>query len=205
MTPKHTPRSLLQVEPGPPTDLDFEKALMFFHAYMYGPLQGKLRLYRAREVHSAGKVLSSDWEVFASILVKDVGTKLGKGVDLSRFEVKSAENGGSYEYQYHKETGKAKLRHDMAVGHLFFDHSNNLRVVDLRFLAGPSLQGFFRKWLDEYPDPYPQRYRKGIPFKWVRENGLLLMSLRDGEVTYPKLVGASVDDTKAGLKPNTKD
>jgi hypothetical protein len=29
----------------PPTDLDFEKSLMFFHAYMYGPLQGKLRLY----------------------------------------------------------------------------------------------------------------------------------------------------------------
>jgi hypothetical protein len=90
---------------GPPTDLDFEKALMFFHAYMYGPLQGKLRLYRARDVHSAGKVQPSDWEVFASILVKDVGTKLTKGVDLSGNEVKSAENGGSYEYQYHKNTG----------------------------------------------------------------------------------------------------
>src|SRR5437667_5039727 len=71
---------------GPPTDLDLEKALMFFHAYMYGPLQGKLRLYRARDVQSAGKALSSDWEVFASILVKDVGTKLTKGVDLSRYE-----------------------------------------------------------------------------------------------------------------------
>jgi len=33
---------------------------MFFHAYMYGPLQGKLRLYRARDVHVAGKALSSD-------------------------------------------------------------------------------------------------------------------------------------------------
>lgn len=51
---------------GPPTNLDFEKALMFFHAYMYGPLQGKLRLYRARDVRSAGKALTSDWEVFAS-------------------------------------------------------------------------------------------------------------------------------------------
>src|SRR6266480_3731157 len=93
-----------------PTDLDFEKALMFFHAYMYGPLQGKLRLYRSRDVRTPGKVMSSDWEVFASILVKDVGTKLTKGVDLSRYEVKSAEQGGSYEYQYHKNTGKAKLQ-----------------------------------------------------------------------------------------------
>jgi hypothetical protein len=51
----------------PPTELEFEKALMFFHAYMYGPLQGKLRLYSARSVRSPGA--SSDWEVFASILV----------------------------------------------------------------------------------------------------------------------------------------
>jgi hypothetical protein len=81
--------------PRAPTDLDFEKALMFFHAYMYGPLQGKLRLYEARGVRSAGKALSSDWEVFASILVKDLGTKLGKGVDLSGHEVKSAERAGA--------------------------------------------------------------------------------------------------------------
>jgi hypothetical protein len=87
------------VSGGLPTDLDFEKALMFFHAYMYGPLQGKLRLYRARDVHSVGKAQPSDWEVFASILVKDVGTKLTKGVDLSKYEVKSAENGDSYEYE----------------------------------------------------------------------------------------------------------
>jgi hypothetical protein len=129
--------------PGPPTDLDFEKALMFFHAYMYGPLQGKLRLYRARDVHSVGKALPSDWEVFASILVKDVGTKLTKGVDLSRYEVKSAEKGGSYEYQYHKNTGRQKLKEDMRVGHLFFDHKDNLRSVDLRQPSRADLSTFF--------------------------------------------------------------
>jgi len=69
---------------GPPTELDFEKALMFFHAYMYGPLQGKLRLYSARSVHPGTAVMSSDWEVFASILVKDVGKKLTAGVDLTK-------------------------------------------------------------------------------------------------------------------------
>jgi|ERR1700733_2878067 len=99
-------------EAGPPTDLDFEKALMFFHAYMYGPLQGKLRLYRARDVHSAGKALSSDCEVFASILVKDIGTKLTKGVDLSKYEVKSPEGGGNYVYRHHKNSGKQKLEGD---------------------------------------------------------------------------------------------
>lgn len=182
-----------------PTDLDFEKALMFFHAYMYGPLQGKLRLYRARDVRSTGKALSSDWEVFASILVKDVGTKLSKGVDLSKFEVKSAENGGSYEYQYHKNTGRQKLMDDMDVGHLLFDHKDNLRVVDLRYASGVALSEFFKDWLKDYPDPYPQRYRKNIPFKWVKENGVLLMSLRDGEVSYPQLKSVASDETRAAI------
>ncbi len=176
--------------PGAPTDLDFEKALMFFHAYMYGPLQGKLRLYEARGVRSAGKALSSDWEVFASILVKDLGTKLGKGVDLSGHEVKSAEKGGNYEYQYHKNTGKDKLQQDMQKGHLFFDHSDNLRVVDLRYASGEQLSPFFKLWLAKWPNPYKQRYRKSVPFHWVKKNGIVLMSLRNGEVEYPKLRSA---------------
>jgi hypothetical protein len=171
---------------GPPRDLDFEKALMFFHAYMYGPLQGKLRLYEARDVRATGAAMSSDWEVFASILLRDPGKKRAAGIDLSQYEVKSALDGGSYEYQYHKNTGEEKLRKDMEVGHLFFDHRDNLRHVDLRYAHGSWMILFFKKWLEDYPDPYPQRYRKNIPFNWVKQNGLLLMTLKKGEVTYPK-------------------
>ena len=167
---------------------------MFFHAYMYGPLQGKLRLYKAREVHPAGAAMASDWEVFASILVRDLGKKLAAGIDLSQYEVKSAYAGGSYEYQYHKNTGKKKLRSDAKAGHLFFDHGDNLRHVDLRYVHGTKMKEFFRKWLREYPNPYPQRYRKNIPFNWVRKNGTLLMTLRDGEVTYPKMVAEAAAD-----------
>lgn len=163
---------------------------MFFHAYMYGPLQGKLRLYSARVVHAQSAAMSSDWEVFASILVRDLGKKLAAGVDLSQYEVKSASNGGSYEYQYHKNTGKEKLKRDTEVGHLFFDHRNNLRNVHLRYAHGNAMKNFFQKWLREYPDPYPQRYRKSIPFRWVEENAKLLMTLTDGEVTYPEPAGA---------------
>lgn len=185
-----------------PTDLDFEKALMYFHAYMYGPLQGKLRLYNARGVRSAGKVISSDWEVFASILVKDVGNKLGKGVDLSEHEVKSAENGGAYEYQYHKDSGRQKLREDAEVAHLFFDHSDNLRKVELRFVEGRKMRDeFFAKWLREFPEPYQQRYRKSVPFGWVEQHGTLLMRLENGEVTYPEIAGAPKAEAATGPKP----
>jgi hypothetical protein len=119
--------------------------------------------------------------------VRDPAKKQVAGIDLSQYEVKSATDGGSYEYQYHKLTGRQKLQRDMDVGHLFFDHRNNLRLVDLRYAHGNSMKEFFQKWLDEYPDPYLQRYRKNIPFQWVKENGTLLMTLTDGEVTYPEL------------------
>jgi hypothetical protein len=118
--------------------------------------------------------------------VRDPAKKQVAGIDLSQYEVKSATDGGSYEYQYHKLTGRQKLQRDMDVGHLFFDHRNNLRLVDLRYAHGNSMKEFFQKWLDEYPDPYLQRYRKNIPFQWVKENGTLLMTLTDGEVTYPE-------------------
>ena len=127
---------------GPPTNLDFEKSLMFFHAYMYGPLQGKLRLYGAREILPGSVAMSSDWEVFASMLVNDLGRKFGAGIDLSNYEVKSAKRKGSYEYY------------------------DNLKEVDLRFLGGAGLrETYFEKWLEAYPDPYPQRYRKKYPLR----------------------------------------
>jgi hypothetical protein len=171
----------------PPTNLDFEKSLMFFHAYMYGPLQGKLRLYGSRQIPPGTVAMSSDWEVFASMLVNDLGRKLGAGIDLANNEVKSAKQGGSYEYQYHKHSGREKLAKDMTVGHLFFEYHDNLKEVHLRWLHGSALVKFFQKWLDEYPDPYGTRYRKQIPYGFVKKNGTLLMTLKDGEVIFPAL------------------
>jgi hypothetical protein len=135
--------------------------------------------------------MSSDWEVFASILVGDVGSKLAAGIDLAQYEVKSASDGGSYEYQYHKNTGKQKLRNDQRVGHLFFDHRDNLRHVDLRYAHGDSMKEFFQEWVRDYPDPYLQRYRRSIPFSWVRKNATLIMTLEDGEITFPKIAIAA--------------
>lgn len=45
--------------------------------------------------------MSSDWEVFASMLVTDLGRKFGAGIDSVNYEVKPAKRGSSYEYQYH--------------------------------------------------------------------------------------------------------
>lgn len=180
----------------PPTNLDFEKSLMFFHAYMYGPLQGKLRLYGARRIPPGSIAMSSDWEVFASMLVKDLGRKFGAGIDLANYEVKSAKQGASYEYQYHRNTGLDKLAKDAKVGHLFFEYFENLKEVHLRYLHGSKMREFFEKWREQYPDPYPQRYRKNVPYGFVKENGTLLMTLIDGEVAFPDLATNNADPQK---------
>lgn len=171
---------------GPPPELDLEKGLMFFHAYMYGPLQGKLRLYEARDVSPTTVASPSDWEVFASILVGDPGTKSQAGIDLLGYEVKSAKQGSSFEYQYHRDSWEDKLQRDGEVGHLFFSHADNLRIVDLYYANGVDLAPlYFEHWAAESPygsDRPPLRYRKSIPYGWVKTNGRLLMTLRDGEV-----------------------
>jgi len=59
--------------------------------------------------------------------------------------------------------------------------------VNLRYLHGSELSSFFKLWRDNYPDPYPRRYRKNIPFGYAKDNGKLLMTLRDGEVVFPVL------------------
>lgn len=139
--------------------------------------------------------MPSDWEVFASMLVDDLGQKLAAGVDLTNYEVKSAKKGGGYEYQYHKNSGREKLLKDAKVGHLFFEYSGNLREVDLRYIHGSDLtEQYFGKWLEEFPktpDDYKgERFRRSIPNGVVRKTGKLLMSLKDGEVAYPKVAPA---------------
>jgi hypothetical protein len=64
---------------------------------------------------------------------------------LSNYEVKSAGAGGSYEYQYHKNTGVGKLIKDAKVGHLLFEHADNLRKVNLRYAHGTQMKAFFKK------------------------------------------------------------
>jgi hypothetical protein len=183
-----------------PTKLEFEKSLMFFHAYMYGPLQGKLRIYGARNISTGSIAMPKDWEVFASMLVDDLGQKLAAGIDLVNFEVKSAKRGGSYEYQYHKNTGLEKLIKDARVGHLFFDYTAYLEEINLRYVHGSDLAPeYFDKWLQKFPekpeDYKGQRFRRSIAYGTVQEKGKLLMRLVDGEVVFPEL--ASSEDESA--------
>lgn len=171
-----------------PADLDIENALIFFHAYMYGPLRGKLRLYKARDM-APRMVMSEDWELFASILLRDRGTPGQSGLDLEGYEVKSAVGRGSFEYQYHRNSWREKLSEDREAGHVFITHEDGLRLVEVRYCEGSDMrERFFDAWEAErpYSNPNQQRFRKQVPFGWVRDNATLLLRLVDGEVEEPE-------------------
>ena len=120
-------------------------ALVYFHAYMYGPLRGKSRLYRHRGLNVRA-AMSEDWEVFASILVRNTGTSTASGLDLAGYEVKSALDRSSFEYQYHRNSWEKKLEDDRNAGHLFISHREELRHVEVRYCDGADLSDFFQRW-----------------------------------------------------------
>lgn len=157
-------------------------AMKFFNDFMHGPLQAKLKVYQSRNVRMGSAVTPSDWEVFASLLTGCKGNGGVSGVDLRTVEVKSACKGGSFEYQYHKDTGLAKLRKDMKSGHLFIVHNDFLNKVEVWYGEGKQMKkDYFNKWLANYPNPYPQWYRRSIPFGWVKGNGKLLLTVNGGK------------------------
>ena len=162
--------------------VNVDKAVAFFSEHMHHPLQLKRAVYQARNVRLGSVVTPSDWEVFASLLTNRLGNGGVTGIDLGEIEVKSAMNEGSYEYQYHKETGKMKLKADSKAGHLFINHSDFLNLVEVRYLRGEHAKEFFASWLKNYPNPYPQRYRNSLPFRWVKSNAKLVLVIKNGKV-----------------------
>ena len=152
------------------TLLDAYMALVYFHAYMYGPLPGKARLYRNRGLRVRA-AMSEDWEVFASILIRNTGASTASGLDLDGYEVKSTLDGSSFEYQYHKLSWETKLEEDRRAGHIFISHRDELRYVKVRYCDGADLSNFFQQWANDrpYSTPSEQRFRRSIPYGWVME------------------------------------
>ena len=168
-----------------PGTLDVQAALIYFHAYMYGPYRGRVRLFRARGL-APRMVMSEDWEVFSSILIRQEGTASASGPDLGEYEVKSAVDGGSFEYQYHRNSWQEKFAADRRAGHILIWHWDELSRVEVWYCTGADLEEHFAAW--EAKNPYStqnqQRFRQQVPAGWVRENATLLLLIEDGEATH---------------------
>lgn len=108
----------------------------------------------------------------------------GEGTDV---EVKSVAAGSSgIEYQYHKESGLEKLRHDMVIDHLFLFYGNEYKSLDGYLVAGESLAPTMREWesrlIGWYDNPCHQRFRCAVKSKFVKANGKRVMVIEDGKL-----------------------
>ncbi len=167
-----------------------DTAFNFYSKHIYN--QEKMNLLRQHGLPIAGSVPSVSWELFGALLTGRDGTG-AIGADLQGWEVKSASGSGSYEYQYHLNTGMVKLTEDCSVNHLFCSYSNEYKNVTVKVIEGSELANkYFKKWIPEYVSNYAnkndalrrQRFRKSIPFAFVQLNGTPILEIDNAILTF---------------------
>jgi DNA-directed RNA polymerase alpha subunit len=168
-----------------------DKAYGMYIRHIYD--EEKIGLLTQHKLKLAGSVPSVLWEAFGAVLTERSGSGL-TGADLLGWEVKSAKMGGSFEYQYHLNTGATKLKEDCEVNHLFCTYSENYKDVSVRVMRGSDLaEKYFKSWEPDYLKNYDisapnlqrrQRFRKNISFGYIETNGELVLRIEDSVITY---------------------
>mgnify|MGYP003375569975 CR=1 FL=1 len=163
-----------------------DSAYKFYCKHIYD--EEKILLLQENNLKVAGFVPSVMWELFGAILTGRSGVG-NVGADLNGWEVKSAKENSSFEYQYHLNTGAKKLHEDCLVNHLFLTYSEMYKNVIARAIKGENLANqFFMKWEPQYFSNYDssipsnarrQRFRKNIPFNYVETNGHIILIIKD--------------------------
>ncbi|RWX47088.1 hypothetical protein H206_00128 [Candidatus Electrothrix aarhusensis] len=165
----------------------------FYQKHIYD--KEKINLLRKYNLKIAGSVPSALWELFGALITGKPGAG-STGADLVGWEVKSAKFGGSFEYQYHLNTGANKLKEDSIVNHLFCSYSETYQDVLVKAMRGSSLKEiYFKVWEPQYTKNYDskvpssmrrQRFRKSISHGFVNKNGLLVIEIRGGKIITRK-------------------
>ncbi|WP_156815577.1 hypothetical protein [Pseudanabaena sp. PCC 6802] len=168
-------------------NLQVQEAYSFYRAYILEYSQNKAEIYERYGFSLQGSVGSKDWEVFAAILLNDRARR-GDGADLMNYEVKSAVIGGSFEYQYHRNRGLDKLTDDRDVDHIFVARSETYTNVEIWLVERTKMISTFDKWLPELVQNYEtadrQRFRRSVTYGFVRSQGVRLLEISNGELTY---------------------
>ena len=167
-----------------------DDAFNFYKKHLYD--QEKISLLQRNNLKTAGSVAPVMWELFGSVLTGRSGTGSLSGADLNGWEVKSAKEGGSFEYQYHLNTGAEKLKKDRVINHLFCTYSETYKNVVVRAISGKNLASpFFNAWEPDYFKNYDiavsastrrQRFRKNIPVRYVETQGYVILRIIDGVI-----------------------
>lgn len=169
------------------TTLQVQEAYSFYRAYILEYIRSKAPTYEQYGFSLQGSVAPKDWEVFAAILLNN-RARGGDGADLEHYEVKSATLGGSFEYQYHRNRGLIKLTDDRDVDHVFVTRSETYMNVEVWLVERTKMLPTFDKWLPELQQNYEttgrQRFRRSVPYSFVRSQGIQLLTISSGELNY---------------------
>ncbi|MBW4647158.1 MAG: hypothetical protein KME06_00430 [Kastovskya adunca ATA6-11-RM4] len=167
--------------------LQVQEAYYFYRTYILEYSRDKAEIYQRYGFSLQGSVGSKDWEVVAAILLND-RARSGDGADLVNYEVKSAVIGGSFEYQYHRNRGLNKLTDDRDVDHIFVARSKTYMNVEVWLVERTKMIPTFDRWLPELLQNYEiaerQRFRRSVTYGFVRSQGIRLLEISDGELTY---------------------
>ncbi|MEG4392338.1 hypothetical protein [Microcoleus sp. BROC3] len=167
--------------------LQVQEAYYFYRTYILEYSRDKAEIYGRYGFSLQGSVGSKDWEVFSAILVND-RARSGNGADLVNYEVKSAVIGGSFEYQYHRNGGLNKLTCERDVDHIFVARSLTYMNVEVWLVDRTKMIATFERWLPELLQNYEtaerQRFRRAVTYGFVRSQGIQILKISDGELTY---------------------
>ena len=163
---------------------NIEAAFTYYAEHIHR--QQRFDLLEEHNFEIAGSIPSIDWELFGAILTGD-DRKSGYGSDLKDHEVKSAVEGNSFEYQYHRHGGVAKLDEDQNVDHVFVSYAPDYKRVTVRLVDRSKLAPTFEGWraglLQNYQGTTPkQRYRKSIAFGTVAREGETILRIEDSQL-----------------------
>lgn len=163
---------------------DIQAAFAYYAEHIHR--QERFDLLQEHNFEIAGSIPSIDWELFGAILTGD-DRKSGYGSDLKDHEVKSAVEGSSFEYQYHKHGGLAKLEEDKNVDHVFISYAPNYKRLTVRLVDRTKLNPVFESWrmglIQNYQGTTPrQRYRKSISFGTVVREGKIILRVEDNQL-----------------------
>lgn len=168
-------------------ELFVNEAYNYYKTFIYQ--EERFRLLRQHNLPVTGSVPSRDWELFGAVLTGRQKTST-YGADLQDYEVKSAVQGNSFEYQYHFKGGLSKLDEDMKVDHIFISYSSDYKDVTVRLVKGEHLAPLFTGWRPElvknYAGPNRKlRFRRSIPYSTVVRHGEIILQIVQGELQSP--------------------
>ena len=109
------------------------------------------------------------------------------GHDLEQAEVKSCgPSGSSFEYQYHRKGGLAKLGQEHLINYVYVLYSEDYLDVKVYLIRGNKLKPLFDSWRDalvaNYAGGLRQRYRKAVPKSVVLNLGEKVLDIQSGEL-----------------------